>query len=121
MDHIILNCRRYRADWRIAKCSSDDNRFGRIYYRGFNDDIGCRGGGVRMINYPKRICIDGTWLGLGGNTPFSGLHESYIKTIEVRDFGQYSSALIEITFQDGEKLRVRTNEYMAAYEKEETE
>ena len=74
-----------------------------------------------MINYPKRICIDGAWLGLGGNTPFSGLHESYIKTIEVRDFGEYSAALIEITFQDGEKLRVRTNEYMAVYEKEETE
>lgn len=46
MDHIILNRRRHRADWRIAECSSDDYRFSRIYNRGFNDDIGCRGGGV---------------------------------------------------------------------------
>ena len=47
MDHIILNCRRNRADWLIAEYSSDDYRFSRIYYRGFNDDIGCRGGGVK--------------------------------------------------------------------------
>ena len=52
MDHIILNRRRRRSDWRIAEYSGDDYRFGRIYYRSFNDDIGCRGGGeMRKVEY----------------------------------------------------------------------
>src|SRR5699024_12069149 len=46
MDDAVFNRCRDRSDWRIAEYSSDDYRFGRIYYRGFNDDIGCRGGGV---------------------------------------------------------------------------
>ena len=50
MDDAVFNRCRYRSDWRIAEYSSDDNRFGRIYYRGFNDDIGCRGGGVDARN-----------------------------------------------------------------------
>ena len=50
MDDTIFNYSRDWIDWRIAEYSSDDNRFGRIYYRGFNDDIGCRGGGVDARN-----------------------------------------------------------------------
>ena len=46
MDDTIFNYGRDWIDWRIAEYSSDENRFGRIYYRGFNDDIGCRGGEV---------------------------------------------------------------------------
>ena len=49
MDDAVFNRRRHRSDWRIAEYSSDDYRFDRIYYRGFNDDIGCRGGGVGGI------------------------------------------------------------------------
>ena len=53
MDDAVFNRRRDWVDWRIAEYSSDDYRFGRIYCRGFNDDIGCRGGGVSGNNCTK--------------------------------------------------------------------
>ena len=58
MDDTIFNYSRDWVDWRIAEYSSDDNRFGRIYYRGFNDDIGCRGGGIDARNRPTAIHRD---------------------------------------------------------------
>lgn len=71
-----------------------------------------------MTTYPTRICIDGAWVGIGGNTPFSGFTEEHIAEIELRDSEHFSAAYVKITFESGTVMTARVNEYQAKYSKE---
>ena len=72
-----------------------------------------------MSTYPTSICIDGAWIGIGGNTPFSGFTEENIAEIELRDSENFSAAYVNITFESGTIMSARINEYKAKYSKED--
>ena len=71
-----------------------------------------------MTTYPTSICIDGAWVGIGGNTPFSGFMEEHIAEIELRDSEHFSAAYVKITFESGTVMSARIIEYKAKYSKE---
>lgn len=72
-----------------------------------------------MATYPKSIQIDGAWVGVGGNTPFSKFRGEYIAEIELRDSEHFSAAYVKITFESGTVMTARVNEYQAKYKKED--
>lgn len=72
-----------------------------------------------MVAYPKSIRIDGAWVGVGSNTPFSDFRGEYIAEIELRDSEHFPAAYVKITFESGTVMTARVNEYQAKYTKED--
>lgn len=66
----------------------------------------------------ERICIDGVWLGIDGNTPWNipgKIKEININTPDPRNMKGADSIFIVIVFDSGYTLDVKTNDYMALY------